>query len=80
MNEVYVTGTIDRIIFENPSTFYKYLKTLEDILSKKIGEKKAREKVISLLPSFTSILTISNEDFSIIREKIINEILKEKEK
>ena len=23
MNEVYVTGTIDRIIFENPSNFYK---------------------------------------------------------
>ncbi|HOV21528.1 MAG TPA: hypothetical protein PLW95_02460 [bacterium] len=61
-------------------TDYKYLKTLEDILSKKIGEKKAREKVISLLPPFTSILTISNEYFSIIREKIINEILKEKEK
>ncbi|HFI0593504.1 TPA: ATP-dependent RecD-like DNA helicase [Streptococcus suis] len=25
MNEVYVTGTIDRIIFENPSNFYKIL-------------------------------------------------------
>ncbi len=25
MNEVYFTGTIDRIIFENPSNFYKIL-------------------------------------------------------